>query len=94
MGRPRKYDSHADRQAAYRARLAQDRTWVLVNRRSLELLEGRLERLRDAMHGAAAAGAPLPGRCCAVTADTCVDKLTAYFEAQTAAVPGGKSPGR
>ena len=79
MGRPRKYATHAERQAAYRARSTAERTWIVVNRYSLELLEARLERLHSAVQGAADRGDPLARLLAAGSADTCVDKITAWF---------------
>ncbi len=54
MGRPRQYDSGAQRQRAFRRR--QEATTRRVDRGALDGLEGRLNRLQAAMWAAADAG--------------------------------------
>jgi len=84
MGRPRKYATAAERQAAYRARLAKDQRWVLVDRSCLELIVANQERVREAICLAAASGDPLALRCRAASAQTCLEKLAVWFEGHAA----------
>ena len=78
MGRPRRYATHAERQAAYRVRQVQaaaaDRTD----------LEARAERLRAAMEDAAAAGVELARQLHGGGAATDLANLAVWFERQAA----------
>jgi hypothetical protein len=78
MGRPRQYGSAAERQRAYRERLEEE--MVRVNRRELERLEARLERLNQAVREASRAGDPVAQACSEVSIDGMLAKMTAYFE--------------
>ena len=80
MARPRQYASAAQKQAAYRARL--EASTALVDRRALEHLHERLERLQTAIGSAARAGDPLARRCRAASIETMLDKLAAAFQEQ------------
>lgn len=77
MSRPRLYNSSAEKQAAYRRRLSEET--LLVDRRAIERLEQRLERLRDAVLCAADREDPLARKCVGGSTDTVVEKLTALF---------------
>jgi hypothetical protein len=80
MGRPRKYATDAERQAAYRARLPKDRTWTTADRHYVALLEARLDRMHHAIRCAADHGDVLAGSLRAGSTDTCIDKITSWFE--------------
>lgn len=79
MARPRRFESDAAKQAAYRAR--QEASLTLVDRAALDALHGRLERLQGAIACAARQGSPFASRCRAVSIDSMLDKLVdAFFE--------------
>jgi hypothetical protein len=79
MGRPKKYNSDAERQAAHRARVAA--ASVTVDRRQLEQLEAQLTKLHNAIAKAADSDSPIAKQCQAASISTTLDKLTKYFEA-------------
>ena len=83
MGRPRKYLSDAERQAAHRARSKAE--WVEVPREAHEAHSARLEALQRAVDDAARRGDGAAQACRAGSVDTMLEKLTAYFEAQAQA---------
>lgn len=78
MGRPRQYESDAARQRACRARLAAQR--VLVERRALDGLQMRLDRLQQAIRKAAEGGDATARACRAVQVETMPEKLIRHFE--------------
>ena len=77
MGRPRQYNSGAERQRAFRQR--QEATTRRVDRGALDGLEGRLNRLQAAMWAAAAAGDETARQCRAAGVETILEKLTRHF---------------
>jgi hypothetical protein len=77
MGRPRQYQSDAERQRAFRQR--QRATIAQVDRRALERLHGQLDRLQAALWAAAAAGDAAARACQAAGIDTMLDRLVAHF---------------
>lgn len=78
MGRPRKYESDAQRQRACRARFHEQ--WIIVDRRALELLNDRLERLHEALYRAACRGDLLAAHCHCCSVDSTLDRLAEAFE--------------
>ncbi len=80
MGRPRKYLSDAERQAAKRARDKAE--WVEVPRVAHEAHSAQLDKLQRAISAAAKNGDPAAQACRAGSVDTMLDKLTAWFEAR------------
>ncbi len=80
MGRPRKYLSDAERQAAKRARDKAE--WVEVPRVAHEAHSARLDALQRAVSDAAKSGDAIAQACRAGSVDTMLDKLTAWFEAR------------
>lgn len=82
MGRAKVYPDAAAKQRAYRARLAEE--MVLVNRRRWAALEGRVNRLADAVSGARSAGCPMAREIRGAATDTILDSLTGWFEGQAA----------
>ncbi len=78
MGRPRKYSSDAERQAAKRARDKAE--WVEVPRVAHEAHSARLEALQRAVSDAAKQGDVAAQAARAGSVDTMLDKLTAWFE--------------
>jgi hypothetical protein len=88
MGRPRRHESAAQRQRAYRER--QEETWAQVDRRALERMNGRLEELQEAVRQAAAAGDETARRCRAGSVDTMLERLIEHFAARAR----GGTPGR
>jgi hypothetical protein len=78
MGRPRKYLSDAERQAAKRARDKVE--WVEVPRVAHAAHSARLEALQQAVSDAAKQGDAAAVACRAASVDTMLDKLTAWFE--------------
>jgi hypothetical protein len=78
MGRPRRYASGAERQRAYRAR--EQEQWAQVDRRALEGLQGRLDRLQRAVDRAAGAGDETARGCRAASVDTLLERLIRHFE--------------
>lgn len=77
MGRPKVYTTHAAQQAAYRQRLRTDT--VVVNRKSLDQLEERLNTLHFAILRAKQDGNPLARTVGFASVDTTLDALTAWF---------------
>lgn len=77
MARPRRFESDAAKQAAYRAR--QEASLTLVDRAALAALHGRLERLQGAISCAARQGSAFASRCRAVSIDSMLDKLVDAF---------------
>jgi hypothetical protein len=80
MGRPRKYLSDAERQAAKRERDKAE--WVQVPRAAQDAHSARLEALQRAVSDAAKQGDPAAQACRAASVDTMLDNLTAWFEAR------------
>jgi hypothetical protein len=80
MGRPRLYGSAAERQRAFRQRLEAET--VRVDRRSLDALHARLDRLQEVLGRAADAGDEIARACIAASVDTILEKLTRCFEAR------------
>jgi hypothetical protein len=78
MGRPRQYASAAERQRACRQRREQET--VRVERRALDGLHMRLERLQAAIRRAAAAGDATAQACRAISVETMLEKLISHFE--------------
>ena len=78
MARPRQYSSAAAKQAAYRQRLVA--TTAVVDRRALEQLQARLERLQGAIYEAAQQGDTLARQCHAASVETMLDKLIVAFQ--------------
>jgi molecular chaperone GrpE (heat shock protein) len=83
MGRPRRYESAAQRQRAYRER--QEAEWAQVDRRALEKMNGRLEQLQEAVRRAAAAGDETAQGCRAGSVETVLERLIRHFEGRAAA---------
>jgi hypothetical protein len=84
MGRPQRYRTAADRQAAYRRRLRE--TTVIVDRQALARLHHRLEQLQRAIHQARVNGDPLAQAASAALPETMLEKLIACFQARAAAL--------
>ncbi len=82
MGRPRRYATNAERQRAFRQR--RDQTTCRVDRVALDRLHARLDRLQQALRGAADCGDPTARRCYAASIDTLLDRLAAHFQAPAA----------
>ena len=78
MGRPRQYGSDAERQRAHRQRL--EAMTARVDRRALEQLHLRLDRLHTAVGAAAKAGDPAARAGQAGSVETMLEKLTRHFE--------------
>lgn len=78
MGRPRKYQSDAERAAAYRRRLAKNT--VRVDRRTWERLQASLGRLQAAVEEAARAGDYTARLAQAERAETMLNVLAEHFE--------------
>jgi hypothetical protein len=83
MGRPRRYESAAERQRAYRQR--EEETWAQVDRGALERMNGRLDQLQEAVRRAAAAGDETAQRCRAGSVETMLERLIRHFEGRAAA---------
>lgn len=77
MGRPRKYQTGAERAAAYRKRCA---LRAERERRAVEVFAGRLERLKVAVDEAARAGDVTARNCQAESVGTLLDLLAEHFE--------------
>ncbi len=71
MGRPRKYETDAERQRAYRQRYA--REVVPVDRHAWEQLHLRLDHLHQAIDAAAKAGDPTARACRAIMTETVLE---------------------
>ena len=80
MGRPKRYATAADRQAAYRRRLRE--TTALVDRQALERLQQQLDQLQQALVAARAQGDPLARAAYSASIESMLDKLTAQFRAR------------
>lgn len=80
MGRPRKYATNAERQAAHKERVKAE--WVEVPRVAHEAHSTRLEALQRAVSDAAKQGDAAAMACRAGSVDTMLDKLTLWFEAR------------
>lgn len=78
MGRPRKYLDDAEKQAAYRARLAEQT--ATVNRAALDALHERLQSLQQNVHAAAARGDETARIVNSANVETLLDRLAAHFE--------------
>ena len=85
MGRPRKYATDAERQAAHKARVKAE--WVEVPRQAHEAHSARLDALQRAVSAAAKQGDPAAQACRAGSVDTMLDKLTLWFEARAQSTP-------
>ena len=79
MGRPRQYASAAERQRACRQRREQET--VRVDRRALDRLHQRLDRLQAAIWRAAAAGDATARAGRAISPETVLEQLIDHFEA-------------
>lgn len=77
MGRPRRYESAASRQRAYRER--EEERWAQVDRGALTRLNGRLDQLQEAVRRAAAAGDETARVCQAGSVDTLLERLIEHF---------------
>jgi hypothetical protein len=77
MGRPRQYQSDAERQRAYRQR--EHATIARVDRAALDRLHRRLDQLQAALWAAAAAGDETARACQAAGIETMLERLTAHF---------------
>ena len=77
MGRPRKYQTGAERAAAYRQRLALK---AERERQAQAVFAGRLQRLKEAVDDAARAGDVTARNCRAETVGTMLDLLAEHFE--------------
>jgi hypothetical protein len=78
MGRPRKYLDDAEKQAAYRARLAAET--ATVDRAALDALHERLDALQTAIHGAAARGDETARIVGSANIETLLENLAAHFD--------------
>ena len=78
MGRPRQYESDAERQRACRAR--REAATVRVERRALDGLHQRLDRLQQALWRAAERGNPTARACQAASVETILEKLIRHFD--------------
>lgn len=78
MGRPRKYETPAQRAVAYRRRRA---LRLERERQSHELFAGRLQRLKSAVDEAARSGDVTARNCQAESVGTMLDLLAEHFEA-------------
>jgi hypothetical protein len=89
MGRPRQYDSDAERQRAFRER--ERATIARVDRRALDRLHGRLDELQAALWRAAA-GDETARACQAAGIETMLERLTAYFAQRGGRTEPGHGP--
>lgn len=78
MGRRKQYESGAQRQKAYRERLAKECVWVA--RWAWEFQCHHIERLQIAVVGAAAKGHALAQQCQSACPDTVLERLVTAFE--------------
>lgn len=78
MGRPRQYESNAERQRAYRQR--QEMTLARVDRRALDRLHEQLDQLHTAVAEAARAGDQVARACRAGSVATMLERLTRHFQ--------------
>jgi hypothetical protein len=91
MGRPRRYESGAQRQRAYRER--QEETWAQVDRGALQQMNGRLDQLQDAVFRAAAAGDETARACRASSVETMLERLIRHFDGRAGAGKPGQEGG-
>jgi hypothetical protein len=77
MGRRRQYESAAERQRACRKR--QEAATVRVDRRALDGLHGRLEKLQEVLRVAASQGETTARQCSAASVETMLEKLIHHF---------------
>ncbi len=77
MGRPKKYDSPAQRQAAHRAKLKAET--VVVNKSSIEELETHLLEFFDAVNAANKRHDPIAATCVGPTINATLANTAAYF---------------
>jgi hypothetical protein len=82
MGRPKRYANAAEKQRAYRARLAAET--IRVTRRHWAALIAQRERLGEAVRAARAAGCGTAAQIGGGSADAILDLLTAWFEVHAA----------
>ena len=82
MGRPKRYANAAEKQRAYRARLAAET--IRLSRRHWEAFIAQRERLGDAVRAARAVGCGTATQIAGGSADAILDLLTAWFEAHAA----------
>jgi len=82
MGRPKRDASAAEKQRAYRARLAAET--VRVNRRAWAALEARRDRVAEAVWAARQAGCATAAQIVGASPDTVLEALSAWFEAHAA----------
>lgn len=80
MGRPRQYDSAAERQRAFRQR--QEEEAPRVDRRALDGLHQRLEQLQTALRAAATAGDEAARACPGTSVATMLEQLIRHFESR------------
>jgi hypothetical protein len=78
MGRPRKYQTAAERAAAYRKRVA---LRAERERQAQAVFAGRLQRLKTAVEEAARSGDVTARNCQAESIGTMLDLLAEHFEA-------------
>jgi len=90
--RPKLYPDAASKQRAYRVRLAEET--MLVNRRRWAELEGRTDRLAEAVAAARKAGCPIAKQIRGSMRETVLDELAAWFEGRAVALKetGGELP--
>ena len=86
MGRTKQYTDAAAKHRAYRARLAVET--VRVDRRRWAALEGRANRLAEAVGQARAAGCEVAREIAGAATDTVLDSLIDWF--QRRAAPAGR----
>ena len=82
MARPRKYQTDAERQAAFRQRSS------IVDRAGLEELRTLLERFQTASRAAARGGDDLAQSLCGGTAETTLRRLCEHWESVVAKPEG------
>jgi hypothetical protein len=83
MGRRRQYESAAERQRACRQR--QEAATVRVDRRALDGLHVRLEKLQEVLRVAASEGDTTARQCSAASVETMLEKLIRHFGASAGA---------
>ena len=84
MGRPKQYQSSAEKQAAYRARL--DKDTVIVDRRVLDAHHRDLEELREAVYQAQCRGDEFARQCSAKSVQSMIHNMTDTFNERCTAV--------
>ena len=85
MGRSKEYQSSAEKQAAYRARLAKDT--VVIDRRVLDAFNRDLEELREAVYQAECRGDEFARRCRAKSVQSMIHKMIDMFNERCTALP-------